>query len=76
VEPNLTLFFRPFLNTSEGMDDYLGFRVTPQERVGLERREPQIAVHVEVSCQVHYEKGSEKESHAQFLGSGAWDDTR
>jgi len=28
-EPNLTLFFRPFLNTSEGMDDYLGFSVNP-----------------------------------------------
>ncbi len=26
-EPNLTLFFRPFLNTSEGMDADLGFSV-------------------------------------------------
>jgi hypothetical protein len=25
VEDGLTLFFRPFLNTSEGMADYLGF---------------------------------------------------
>jgi len=69
-EPNLTLCFRPFLNTPEGMDDYLGFRVTPQEHVGFERHEPQIVVHVGVRCQVHYEKGSEKESHARLLGSG------
>jgi hypothetical protein len=27
VEPNLTLFFRPFLNTWEGMDADLGFSV-------------------------------------------------
>ncbi|MFZ0449349.1 MAG: hypothetical protein WAL98_08905 [Desulfatiglandaceae bacterium] len=25
-EENLTLFFRPFLNTSEGMNDHLGFK--------------------------------------------------
>jgi len=28
-EPNLTIFFKCFLNTPGGMDDYLGFRVTP-----------------------------------------------
>jgi len=70
-EPNLTLFFRPFLNTPEGMDADLGFSGTQEYRVWLGRRKPQIAVHVEVSCQVHYEKGSEKESHARLLSSGA-----
>jgi hypothetical protein len=29
VEKNLTLFFRPFLNTPEGMAAYLGFKGTP-----------------------------------------------
>jgi len=42
------------------MDADLGFRVTPQKRVGFGRREPQIVAHVEVSCQVHYEKAHEK----------------
>jgi len=67
VEPNLTLFFRPFLNTSEGMDADLGFSGTSQKCVGFDRSEPQIVVHVGVWCQVHYEKGSEKESHARLL---------
>jgi len=60
----LTLFFRPFLTTPEGMDADLGFRVTPQEHVGSVRREPQIAAHVEAPCQVHHEKGSEKDPQA------------
>jgi len=34
------------------------------------RRKPQIAVHVGVWCQVHYEKGSEKDFHALLLDSG------
>jgi len=42
--------------------------------VGFGRRKPQIAVHVGVWCQVHYEKGSEKESHARLLDSGERDD--
>ncbi len=28
-EPNLRIFFKCFLNTSEWMDGYLRFRVTP-----------------------------------------------
>ncbi|MFZ0448881.1 MAG: hypothetical protein WAL98_06530 [Desulfatiglandaceae bacterium] len=30
VEPNLTLFFRHFLNTFEKMDDHLGFKTSHQ----------------------------------------------
>jgi len=70
VEPNLRLFFRPFLNTSEGMDADLGLSINSYKRLGIGRLKPQIVVHVGVWCQVHYEKGSEKESHALLLDSG------
>jgi len=68
--PNLTIFFKCFLITPEGMDDDLGFSVTPQKRVGFGRREPQIVAHVEVGCRVHYEKAHEKGSQIRFLGAG------
>ncbi len=70
IGPNLTLFFKCFLTTPEGMDGDLGFSVTPQKRAGFGRREPQIAVHAEVSCQVHHEKAHEKDSQIRFLGAG------
>jgi len=69
-DPNLKIFFKCFLITPEGMDADLRFSVAPQKRVGFGRREPQIAVHVEVSCQVNYEKAHEKDSQMRFLGSG------
>jgi hypothetical protein len=70
VRTNLTIFFRCFLNTPEGMDADLGFSGTSQKRVGFDRNEPQIGVHVEVSCQAHYEKAHEKDSQIRFLRSG------
>jgi hypothetical protein len=69
-ESNLTIFFKCFLNTPERMDGYLGFSGTSQKRVGFDRSEPQITVHAEASCQVHYEKAHEKDSQIRFLGSG------
>jgi len=47
----------------------LGFSGTSQKRVGFNRSEPQIVVHAEVSCQVHYEKAHEKDSQTRFLRS-------
>jgi hypothetical protein len=52
------------------MDADLGFSSASQKRVGFDRSEPQIAVHVEVGCQVHYEKAHEKDSQIRFLISG------
>jgi hypothetical protein len=52
------------------MDADLGFSGTSQKRVGFDRNEPQIGVHVEVSCQAHYEKAHEKDSQIRFLRSG------
>jgi len=60
----LTIFFRPFLTTLEGMVAYLGFSAMQVIRVGFRNSKPQIAVHVGVWCQVHYEKGSEKDPQA------------
>jgi len=62
VEENLTLFFRRFLNTPEEMDAHLGLKGSHVRAPGLGRGKPQIAVHIEVLCQVNYEKASEKES--------------
>jgi hypothetical protein len=74
MEPNLRLFFKCFLNTSEGMDADLGFSGTSQKRVGFDRNEPQIVAHAEVSCQVHYEKAHEKDSQIRFFRSGCKSD--
>jgi len=63
-ERNLTLYFRRFLNTFEGMDVDLGFNIADEKRVGFGRPKPQIAVHVGARCQVHYEKASEKDPQA------------
>ncbi|MFZ0449957.1 MAG: hypothetical protein WAL98_12005 [Desulfatiglandaceae bacterium] len=60
-EVNLTLFFRRFLNTPEEMDDYSEFKGCHWRVPSFRRRKPQIAVHVGVGCQVHYEKASEKD---------------
>ncbi|MFZ0450540.1 MAG: hypothetical protein WAL98_14980 [Desulfatiglandaceae bacterium] len=70
VEPNLTLFFRPFLNTSEGMDAHLGFKGSHWRAPSFPRRKPQTAVHVGVWCQVHYEKAAEKDPQVLLLSSG------
>jgi hypothetical protein len=43
------------------------------EAHGFRRCKPQIAVHVGVGCQVHYEKGAEKDPHARLLDSGGRD---
>jgi len=59
-EPNLTIFFKCFLNTPEGMDADLGFSGTSQKRVGLDRSEPQIGVHAEVSCKCTMRKHMKK----------------
>jgi len=69
VEEDLTLFFRPFLNTPEEMDADLGFKVAIIESQGFSRCKPQIVVHVEALCQVHYEKVSEKDPQALLLSS-------
>jgi hypothetical protein len=68
-EPNLTLFFRPFLNTPEEMAAHLGFSMNSLKRIGFGRRKPQIAVHAGVWCQVHYEKVSEKEPQILLLSA-------
>jgi len=61
VEENLRLFFRPFLNTPQGMDVNLGFKSSYWRRPKLPEGKPQIAVHAGVGCQVHYEKVSGKD---------------
>ncbi len=66
-KPNLTIFFKCFLKTPEGMDDYLGFSDILKTVHGPGRRKPQIAIHEEVSCQVHFEKAHEKDSQIRFL---------
>jgi hypothetical protein len=46
------------------MAAYLGFSAMQVIREGFMSSKPQIAVHVGVGCQVHYEKGSEKDPQA------------
>jgi len=59
-EPNLTIFFKCFLNTPEGMDADLGFSGTSQKRVGFDSSESQIVVHAEVSCKCTMRKRQKK----------------
>jgi hypothetical protein len=67
MEPNLTIFFKCFLNAPERLDADLGFSASSLKRVRFVRRKPQIAVHVEAPCQAHDEKALEKDCQIRFL---------
>jgi len=69
VGTNLTLFFRRFLTTPEGMDAHLGFKGSHERAQGSWRRKPQIGVHAGVECQVPHEKASEKDPQVLLLSS-------
>ncbi|MFZ0450503.1 MAG: hypothetical protein WAL98_14795 [Desulfatiglandaceae bacterium] len=68
-ETNLTIFFKCFLNTPEGMDADLGFSGTSQKRVEFDRSDPQIAVHAEVSCKCIMRKHMKKILRSVSIGS-------
>jgi len=61
AEEKLTLFFRHFLNTPEEIYAHLRFKGSYWRAPSFRRHKPQIAVHVGIWRQVHYEKGSEKD---------------